>query len=40
LEKDAWLSRKLVEKFAALVEKLKGTRKAMEEAKADSAGIE
>jgi hypothetical protein len=39
LQKDRWLSRNL-EKYPALVEKIKAARKAMEKAKADAAGIQ
>jgi hypothetical protein len=39
LQKDRWLSRNL-EKYPALVEKIKAARKAMEKAKAEAAGIQ
>lgn len=39
LQKDRWLSRNL-EKYLALVEKIKAARKAMEKAKAEAAGIQ
>jgi cob(I)alamin adenosyltransferase len=37
LQKDKWLSRS-IEKYPALVEKIKATRKAIEEAKAETFG--
>ena len=37
LQKDEWLSRS-IEKYPALVEKIKATRKAIEEAKAETFG--
>ena len=39
VQNDPWLSKR-IEKYSALVEKIEATRKAIEEAKAETAGIE